>query len=77
MIPFFLIRCTGFGATHDINKSGISDEVLFSLKEILEPHGIILITSERILPEELEKYRLNIRKNDITHYIAFAHFIYR
>jgi predicted glycosyltransferase len=70
--PFFLIRCTGFGATHDINKSGISDKMLFSLKEILEPHGKILITSERKLPEELEKYRLNIKKNDIVHYIAFA-----
>lgn len=71
-VPFYLIRCTGFGATHDINKSGISDEVLFSLKEILEPHGRILITSERKLPDALEKYKLNIKKNDITHYIAFA-----
>jgi predicted glycosyltransferase len=70
--PFYLIRCTGFGATHDINKSGISDEVLFRLKEILEPHGRILITSERKLPEKLEEYRLNIRKNDIAHYISFA-----
>lgn len=71
-VPFILIRCTGFGATHDINKSGISDDVLLMLKEILEPHGTILITSERKLPEELEQYRLNVRKNDITHYIAFA-----
>ena len=72
-IPFYLIRCTGFGATHDINKSGISDEVLFSLINILESHGMILITSERKLPGKLEKYRLKIKKNDITHYIAFAH----
>jgi predicted glycosyltransferase len=71
-VPFYLIRCTGFGATHDINKSGISDEVLFNLKEILDPHGTIIITSERKLPEGLEKYRLNVRKNDIAHYIAFA-----
>lgn len=70
---YFLIRCTGFGATHDLNKSGISDAVLFDLKEILEPNGKIMITSERKLPAELEKYRLNIKKNDITHYIAFAH----
>lgn len=70
--PYFLIRCTGFGATHDLNKSGISDEVLFKLKEILEPHGKLLITSERRLPAELEKFRLNIRKNDITHFIAYA-----
>ena len=71
-VPYFIIRCTGFMATHDLNKSGISDEVLYKLREILEPHGKVLITSERSLPKDLEKYRLNIRKNDITHYIAFA-----
>jgi uncharacterized protein len=70
--PYFIIRCTGFGATHDLNKSGISNNVLFQLKEILEPHGKVYITSERKLPQELEKYRLNIRKNDIAHYIAFS-----
>lgn len=70
--PFFLIRCTGFGATHDIGKSGISDDVLLKLIPILEPHGQILITSERKLPEQLQKYNLRIRKNDITHYINYA-----
>jgi predicted glycosyltransferase len=70
--PYFLIRCTGFGATHDIGKSGISDDVLQKLVPILEPHGQILITSERDLPENLKKYNLKIRKNDITHYINFA-----
>ncbi|NVO02094.1 MAG: hypothetical protein HXX09_05275 [Bacteroidetes bacterium] len=69
---YFIIRCTGFMATHDLNKSGISDEVLFRLREILEPFGRIYITSERKLPDELEKYRLNIRKNDMPHYLAFA-----
>lgn len=70
--PYFIIRCTGFMATHDLNKSGISDKVLFRLKEILEPFGRIFITSERKLPDELEKYSLTMKKNDIAHYIAFA-----
>lgn len=70
--PYFLIRCTGFGATHDIGKSGISDNVLQKLIPILEPHGQILITSERELPDNLKKYNLKIRKNDITHYINYA-----
>jgi predicted glycosyltransferase len=70
--PFFLIRCTGFGATHDIGKSGISDEILNKLIPILEPHGKILITSERELPENLKKYNLKIKKNDIAHYINYA-----
>jgi predicted glycosyltransferase len=71
--PYFLIRCTGFGATHDIGKSGISDEILQKLIPILEPHGQILITAERKLSEQLQKYSLKIRKNDIAHYIKFAY----
>lgn len=70
--PYFLIRCTGFGATHDLNKSGISDEVLQKIVGLIKPYGDILITSERKLPKELEPYRLNIKKSDISHYIAFA-----
>jgi len=69
---YFLIRCTGFGATHDINKTGITDELLLELEKILLPYGKILISTERKLPESLEKYKLNIKKSDISHYIAFA-----
>ncbi len=70
--PFFIIRCTGFGATHDINKTGITDELLFKLEKLILPHGKLLITTERPLPESLTKYQLNIKKNDMAHYIAFA-----
>lgn len=70
--PYFLIRCTGFMATHDLNKSGISNEILFKLVEILVPRGKVFITSERELPAELEKYNLKIRKSDMAHYISFA-----
>ena len=70
--PYFLIRCTGFGATHDINKTGINDEVLYELIKLLIPLGKILISSERHLPNNLSKYKININKSDMTHYIAFA-----
>ena len=69
---YYLIRCTGFFATHDIGRSGISNELLCKLVEILKEHGKILITSERELPSELERYNLNIKKNDIAHYIYYA-----
>lgn len=69
---FFLIRCVKFGATHDIDKSGITNEILTKLVSILKTHGEIFITSERELPEELEKYRIKIRKKDISHYLYYA-----
>jgi len=70
--PFFMIRCVGFSATHDIGKSGINNEILNKLVHILERKGRVLITSERKLPIELEKYRLKSLKTDISHYIYFA-----
>jgi len=70
--PFFLIRCTGFMATHDINKSGISNELLSKIVDLLNPHGKIYITSERELPISLRQYTLEIRKNDIAHYMSYA-----
>ena len=69
---YFVIRCTGFNATHDLNKSGISDTVLLKIINILEPHGKIFISSERDLPNDLMKYNLKINKGDISHYINYA-----
>ncbi len=69
---YFLIRCTGFNATHDINKSGIDDHTLLRLVEKLEPFGNIIISSERKLPNNLNEYRKKINKNDISHYIYYA-----
>lgn len=70
--PYFVIRCTGFGATHDINKKGIDDTTLYGLVNLLSPHGKVLITSERELPEDLKKHEMNINKNDMAHYLSFA-----
>ena len=69
---YYLIRCTGFFATHDIGKSGISNELLLKIIEELKPHGKVIITSERCLPKELEMYYINFNKNDISHYMYFA-----
>jgi uncharacterized protein len=69
---FFLIRCVGFSATHDINKNGVNNEILKKVIQRIEKHGEILISAERELPEEFEKYRIKIRNNDISHYLCFA-----
>ncbi len=69
---YFLIRCVRFKATHDTNKTGINNKILYKLVHILKSRAKIFITSERALPEELEKYRLKIKKNDINHYLYYA-----
>lgn len=70
--PFFLIRCVGFAATHDINKAGIDDAVLMKMVDKLKDYGTIFISSERKLPGDLEKYKISIPKRDIGHFIYFA-----
>lgn len=68
----FMIRCTGFGATHDIGRNGIDDAVLEKIVELLGDKGEIIISSERELPDHLKKYQYTGNKNDIFHYISFA-----
>jgi len=68
----FFIRCTGFGATHDIGRNGINNEVLEDIIDLLGNRGDIVISSERELPEHLNQYLYTGKKNDIFHYMAFA-----
>jgi predicted glycosyltransferase len=69
---FFMIRCTGFGATHDVGRKGIDNDVLERVVELLRNKGEIIISSERELPERFKKYEYSGKKNDIYHYMAFA-----
>ncbi|NMC75901.1 MAG: DUF354 domain-containing protein [Candidatus Methanofastidiosa archaeon] len=68
----FLIRCTGFGATHDLGRKGIDNEVLNEIIGLLENKGDIIISSERVLPDHLEKYKFKGNKNKIHHLMAIA-----
>ncbi|NOX45364.1 MAG: DUF354 domain-containing protein [Chlorobi bacterium] len=70
--PFFIIRFSGLNAHHDSGKSGINTQISNKLIKILEPHGRIIITSERELEPEFEKYRLNVNVLEMHHMLAFA-----
>ena len=70
--PFFLIRFSGLNAYHDDGISGINTTTAIKIIEILKDHGTILITSEKPLPDVLEKYRININPLDIHHFLAYA-----
>lgn len=70
--PYFILRFVELTAHHDEGISGISDEKAIELIKILERHGKIYITSERVLDGELEKYRININPLHIHHALHFA-----
>lgn len=71
-VPYFFIRCVKFSATHDLNHSGVDDDILRKLIRKLEPNGRVLISSERNLPPDLDPYRIQIVKKNVAHYIYYA-----
>jgi hypothetical protein len=70
--PYFLIRCVKYNATHDLNHTGMNNEILRRLLRLLEPKGRVFISSERDLPPDLDPYRLKIEKRNIAHYLYYA-----
>jgi len=69
---YFLLRFASLNAHHDTGIAGITDKRALELIEILEKAGPVYITSERMLPENLEKYRLKIDPTAIHHVMAFT-----
>lgn len=72
--PYFLIRFAKLNAHHDNGIKGLNNELAKKLIERLEKQGNVYISSERELPMEFERYRLNINPLDIHHVMAFATF---
>ena len=60
---FTLVRFVGWGAGHDIGRSGLTTENKIRTVKELEAYGRVFISSEAPLPPELEPYRLRL---DIT-----------
>jgi len=69
---YFILRLVSLKATHDVGKGGLNDEEVIRLISLLEKHGKVFITSERRLPDKFEKYRINIKVNDIAHALYYA-----
>lgn len=65
---FAILRFVSWGASHDYGQKGIDMETKLSIINRLNKTHKIVISSEGELPEELEKYRLKIRPEQI-HYV--------
>lgn len=70
---YFLLRIAELNAVHDDGDNiGIVDESLEKIINLLSNYGQILISAERKLPAEYEKYRLKINPKEIAHYMSFS-----
>lgn len=55
---FIILRFVAWQASHDIGQKGFDLETKRKLVKELEKYGRVLITSEKPLPKEFEKYRI-------------------
>lgn len=69
---FFIMRFVAFKGHHDINQCGLSIEQKKRLIQIMEPYGKVIITSERKIEPEFEKYRLPVPPEKIHSLMAYA-----
>lgn len=69
---YFIIRLVSLKAYHDVGIKGLSNSHVHQLISLLEKYGSVYISSERALPPEFEKYRLQIQPSHISHILAFA-----
>lgn len=69
---YYMIRFAKLEAHHDSNVRGIECTIASKLIDILMEHGEVLITSERQLEPQFEKYRIQCSPAEIHHFIANA-----
>ncbi|MCW7075521.1 MAG: DUF354 domain-containing protein [Candidatus Methanospirare jalkutatii] len=69
---YIIMRFGSWSASHDIRSKGIKRGSEFVFVKSLERYGRVFISSERTLPTELQKYRLNVRPEDIHSVLYFA-----
>jgi uncharacterized protein len=69
---FSIVRFSAMKAHHDIHENGISNNQAIEIIELLEKKGKVLITSEKELPESLQKYQISISPDKFHDVLSFA-----
>jgi predicted glycosyltransferase len=67
---FIILRFVSWSASHDIGQHGIQNKI--ELVRELEKYGRVLITSEGLLPKELEKYKIKVSPEKLHDLLYYA-----
>ncbi|MCP5103066.1 MAG: DUF354 domain-containing protein [bacterium] len=73
---FTLVRFVGWGAGHDIGRSGLSSQNKIRAVRDLAAFGPVFISCEGELPAQLEKFRLQLNVTRVHHLMAYAALIF-
>lgn len=69
---FVIVRFVSWNAAHDFGKSGISYNIKLKLINLLSNHAKVFISSESELPEELKKYKINIKADKMHDALSYC-----
>jgi predicted glycosyltransferase len=73
---FVIMRFVGWGAAHDVGYSGLSLEMKTKAVEKFSQYAKVFITSEKEIPAQLEKYRIEIPIEKIHDALYYATLLY-
>lgn len=68
----FLIRVVAWNANHDVGETGWSEKLLRALVQRLSKQGQVIISSETVLPEDMESLRYRGPVEHIHHLMAYC-----
>ena len=69
---FVLVRFVSWNAFHDLGRKGFDTQLKINLIKELSEYSPVFISSETSLPEELERYRLNVPPEKIHDFLYYA-----
>ncbi len=72
LTKYFLIRCVSLKATHDVGKTGLTNDLLRRIIPTLEEYGNVYLISERELPQDLEKKVIDLPPEEIHNAINYS-----
>ena len=73
---YMLLRFVSWEASHDVGHDGITIENKLGAVQKFGKYAHVFISSEKELPEELKRYKINLSPDRMHDVIAFASLIY-
>lgn len=70
--PYAILRFVGWTANHDVNNNGFSLDEKIALADSISKYMTVYISSEKVLPPELAKYKLSTPAAQIHDVLANA-----
>jgi uncharacterized protein len=74
--PFIIIRFVSWQASHDVGQHGLDLDMKRKAIHEFEKYGRVLITSEKNLPQEFEKYRISVSPEKMHDLLSYATLLY-